>query len=167
MRVSCSNRPFRAWPLRKKACSAITPRKTQGRLHCTQLSPHYRFLPQVVKKLYLLGSPRKQGQRPHAIADRPTTLTSSISPRLGVSSQHQKLHRCALKRIFSPVFETVVPTRILHHQKRLYNKARCLSIYIRKLLMRSQFIAFSYRRLPAYILLIWRNGQRQKHLCFL
>jgi hypothetical protein len=32
------------------------------------------------------------------------------------SSQHQKLHRCALKRIFRPAFETGVPTRILHHR---------------------------------------------------
>ncbi len=49
-------------------------------------------------------SPRRTGQRPHAIADRPAFLTPSIDPRLGVESQHQKLHRCALKRIFRPVF---------------------------------------------------------------
>jgi len=50
------------------------------------------------------GPPRKRGPRPHAIVDRPATLTPSISPRLGVESQHQELHRCALWRIFRPAF---------------------------------------------------------------
>lgn len=61
------------------------------------------------------GPPRKQGLRPHAIADRPATLTPSISPKLGASSQHQELHRCALWRIFRPAFRREGSTRILRH----------------------------------------------------
>lgn len=46
--------------------------------------------------------PRERGLRPHAIADRPQPLTPSISSRLGVSSQHQELHRCALDGFLGP-----------------------------------------------------------------
>jgi len=42
------------------------------------------------------GSPWKEGQRLHALADRPPSLTPSSNPRLGVGSHHQRLHRCAL-----------------------------------------------------------------------
>ena len=51
-------------------------------------------------------SPRKQGRGIHAIGNRPesasvkSTLPPSIHPRLGVSSKHQKFHRCALWRLF-------------------------------------------------------------------
>ena len=102
--------------------------------------------PQVVSAryvAYLLGSPRKQGLRPHAITDRPTTLTPSISSRLGVSSQHQKLHRCALQRIFRPAFETGVPTRILHHLlMRLYHKPGSFTIKTAQTSIYLQFIHF-------------------------
>lgn len=83
--------------------------------------PYCRFIPQAVATAPLgahhhrLGPPRKWGPRPHAIVDRPTTLTPSISPRLGVESQHQKLHRCALWRIFRPAFRDGGLTRILRH----------------------------------------------------
>jgi len=50
------------------------------------------------------GPPRKRGPRPHAVADRPASLTPGVNPRLGVESQHQELHRCALRRIFRPAF---------------------------------------------------------------
>ena len=51
-------------------------------------------------------SPRKQGRGIHAIGNRPESasaknaLPPSIHPRLGVSSRHQKFHRCALWRLF-------------------------------------------------------------------
>lgn len=69
------------------------------------------------------GPPRKKGQRPHAIVDRPLSLTPSINPRLGASSRHKELHRCALWRIFRPAFRNGRLTRILHHPmlKTLYH----------------------------------------------
>ena len=36
---------------------------------------------------------------------RPESLTPSIHPKLGVTSRHQGLHRCALQRIFRPFLE--------------------------------------------------------------
>src|SRR5699024_11013344 len=65
--------------------------------------------------LYRDGPPRLMGQRPHAFVDRPKTLTPSINPRLGASSQHMELDRCALWRIFRPDFRIGGLTRILHH----------------------------------------------------
>lgn len=62
-----------------------------------------------------VGSPRKQGQRPHAVADRPTSLTPSTNPRLGVESQHQGLHRCARGGFLAPPSGPEWPTRILRH----------------------------------------------------
>lgn len=62
-----------------------------------------------------VGSPRKQGQRPHAVADRPTPLTPSTNPQLGVESQHQGLHRCARGGFLAPPSEPESPTRILRH----------------------------------------------------
>ena len=95
---------------------------TQGRLHCPQrLAVHcesreqfsYRkagfILSRTSQRSLRVGSkhnirsPRNRGQRPHAIADRPTSLTPSINPGLGVRSTHKELHRCALLRIFRPV----------------------------------------------------------------
>jgi hypothetical protein len=62
-----------------------------------------------------VGSPREQGQRPHAIADRPTPLTPSTNPQLGVESQHQGLHRCARSGFLAPPSGPEWPTRILRH----------------------------------------------------
>lgn len=42
----------------------------------------------------------------------------STSPRLGIGSQHQRPHRCALDGFLGPPSEKVVLTRILRHQKR-------------------------------------------------
>ena len=79
---------------------------TQGRLHCTQLITTCRFIPQAIVIAHVnshaLGSPRKRGQRPHALVGRPTSLTPSTSSQLGVSSQHQELHRCALNGFLGP-----------------------------------------------------------------
>jgi len=47
------------------------------------------------------------GSRLHAFADRPSTLTPSISTQLGVKCKHKRLHRCALWRIFRPAFENM------------------------------------------------------------
>ena len=53
-------------------------------------------------------SPRKQGRVDHAIGNRPESasthgaLPPSTHPKLGVSSRHQRFHRCALQRIFRP-----------------------------------------------------------------
>ena len=91
---------------------------TQGRLRLhtalrTQRrdAPHCRFIICFVHgSAYHNGStsthknrsPRKQGRGIHAIGNRPesasakSALPPSIHPRLGVSSRHQKFHRCAL-----------------------------------------------------------------------
>lgn len=95
---------------------------TQGRLRLhTALrtrrhdAPHCRFIICFVHgSAYHNGStsthknrsPRKQGRGIHAIGNRPesasakSALPPSIHPRLGVSSKHQKFHRCALWRLF-------------------------------------------------------------------
>lgn len=62
-----------------------------------------------------LGLHGGRGHRPHAIVDRPGTLSSSTSPRLGIGGQHQRLHRCALDGFLGPPSEKVVLTRILRH----------------------------------------------------
>jgi len=59
-----------------------------------------------------IGSPRIQvstarGSVLHAIEARPQALTSSIHPKLGVRSKHQRLHRYALLRIFRPVLGVI------------------------------------------------------------
>lgn len=59
-----------------------------------------------------IGAPRIQvstagGSVLHAIEARPRALTSSIHPKLGVRSKHQRLHRYALLRIFRPVLGIV------------------------------------------------------------
>ena len=61
------------------------------------------------------GSPRQQGQRLHALVDRPTALTPSSNPRRGVDGHHQGLHRCALDGFLGPSSKAHSPTRILHH----------------------------------------------------
>ncbi len=75
----------------------------------------------MLSRCHAPGPPRKEGQRPHAIVDRPPTLTPTTDPRLGVVSLHQGLHRCALWRIFSPAFRKGRLTRILHHSSGTLN----------------------------------------------
>ena len=109
-------------------CSAEQPSRsrnpplpTQGRLHCTQLSPHSRFISHSmadrISSLLPTGSPRRMEPLPYAITELPAFLTPSISPKLGVQSQHQKLHRYALYGFLGPSSKPAVPTRILHHRK--------------------------------------------------
>ena len=110
--------------LRPEYCRVDPPstRLTQGRLRLhTALraerldAPHCRFKSaSYMNRNYRNGStsmhknrsPRKQGRGIHAIGNRPesasvkSTLPPSIHPRLGVSSKHQKFHRCALWRLF-------------------------------------------------------------------
>ena len=84
----------------KNAVFLYPSKSTQGRLRCTQqpiTAPHSRFIHiQQPKRGHRNMSPRRLGQRPHAIADRPSTLTPSTNPGLGVRSLHKKLHRYAL-----------------------------------------------------------------------
>ena len=61
-------------------------------------------------------SPRRAGRIPHAIGVRPLSLTPSIHPKLGVTSRHKGLHRCALRRIFRPCLEKGALTRILRRR---------------------------------------------------
>ena len=86
-------------------------RLTQSRLHCTQHkdAPHKQVSPRSVEgfHVYRVGSPRQLGRDLHAVASRPKALTPSNSPDLGKRSHHQKLHRYALRRYFTPVSGTV------------------------------------------------------------
>ena len=99
---------------------------TQGRLHCTQhtiLRTALQVLTKPVRNRNPLGvicrcrtnkwSPRRTGRILHAIGVRPLSLTPSIHPKLGVTSRHKGLHRCALRRIFRPCLEKGALTRIL------------------------------------------------------
>ena len=116
-------------PSGQRAPPVVPPstRLTQGRLRLhTALrprrtdAPHCRFISCFVRgPEYHTGStsahknrsPRKQGRHHHAIGKRPESasagkarLPPSTHPKLGVSSRHQRFHRCALQRIFSPSF---------------------------------------------------------------
>jgi len=103
----------------KPRADTLSTMTTQGRLHCTQ-----RFAPEgaphrntgfilhrrtsINPRRDAIGVPRMQvstagGSVLHAIEARPRALTSSIHPKLGVRSKHQRLHRYALLRIFRPV----------------------------------------------------------------
>ncbi len=107
-----------AGPL-KAGYAAPPPRISDKRLGSLQnhAGTNDRFIPRAMadcpivgkttSSRHALGPPRKQGQRPHAIADRPATLTPTTSPRLGVESRHQELHRCALRRIFRLALKAV------------------------------------------------------------
>jgi hypothetical protein len=46
----------------------------------------------------------------------PSPLTPSTNPQLGVESQHQGLHRCALDGFLAPSSEPTMATRILCDQ---------------------------------------------------
>ena len=124
-RVSMGDRRRRLWP---EPCCCVDPtstRLTQGRLRLhTALrprradAPRCRFISCFVRgPEYHTGStsahknrsPRKQGRHHHAIGKRPESasagkarLPPSTHPKLGVSSRHQRFHRCALQRIFRP-----------------------------------------------------------------
>ena len=102
---------------------------TQGRLHCTQhtilrtaLQVHTKPVRERNPALGRLPSshgkwsPRRAGRMPHAIGARPLSLTPSIHPKLGVTSRHKGLHRCALRRIFRPCLEKGALTSILRRQ---------------------------------------------------
>lgn len=108
-RISKSNR--RCVLAIRKDVDPKSLRLTQSRLHCTQRTnaPHKQVSPQSVEglRLYRVGSPRQLGRDLYAITSRPKTLTPSNSPNLGKRSHHQKLHRYALRRYFTPVSGTV------------------------------------------------------------
>ena len=115
-------------PSGQRAPPVVPPstRLTQGRLRLhTALrpgnrtdAPHCRFISCFVRgpgyhdgstSAHKSRSPRKQGHHHHAIGKRPESasagkarLPPSTHPKLGVSSRHQRFHRCALQRIFRP-----------------------------------------------------------------
>ena len=102
---------------------------TQGRLHCTQHTIQRTALQVLTKSVRERNpqgvvcrrrtekwSPRRAGRMPHAIGARPLSLTPSIHPKLGVTSRHKGLHRCALRRIFRPCLEKGALTRILRRR---------------------------------------------------
>ncbi len=91
-----------------------TPLKAGYAALSTKWVPHAGPTLAVVSS-HALGPPRRQGQRLHAIVDRPSSLTPSTSPRLGVESQHQELHRYAGDGFLGPPLKSVAPTRILRH----------------------------------------------------
>ncbi len=78
----------------------------QATLHPAQQSTDMQVLSYVVtawsrlepspEAITIIGLHGNGVRHPHAIADRPGTLTSSTNPELGVQSKHQKLHRYAL-----------------------------------------------------------------------
>ena len=82
--------------------------RTAGSISCFVHGPEYRDGSTSAHKS---RSPRRQGRHRHAIGKRPAPasagkarLPPSTHPKLGVSSRHQRFHRCALQRIFSPSF---------------------------------------------------------------
>ena len=126
-RVSKGDRRQMLWPEYDCCVDPLFTRPTQGRLRLhTALrprradAPRCRFISCFVRgPEYHTGStsahknrsPRKQGRHHHAIGKRPESasagkarLPPSTHPKLGVSSRHQRFHRCALQRIFSPSF---------------------------------------------------------------
>ena len=97
-----------------KSVSSLPPKPLKAGYTAHSFGPHTGSS-QPVALHHPTGSPRSQGQRLHAFVDRPNFLTLSTNPRLGVSSQHQELHRCALSGFLGPPSKVVALTRILHH----------------------------------------------------
>eukprot|EP00831_Metopus_contortus_P032189 TRINITY_DN26068_c0_g1_i1.p3 TRINITY_DN26068_c0_g1~~TRINITY_DN26068_c0_g1_i1.p3 ORF type:complete len:138 (+),score=6.08 TRINITY_DN26068_c0_g1_i1:136-549(+) len=75
-----------------KNTDLLSTAPTHGRLRCSE----FTLSAGVISLCVHNKSPRRQGHRPHAIADRPILLTPRISPRLGVRRINQELHRYAL-----------------------------------------------------------------------
>ena len=107
------------WPLIRhthlKAGYICTQRYGPRRRRCTALQVHNLFRTRIgdyhqgSTSMHKNRSPRKQGRGNHAIGNRPEfastqscALPPSTHPTLGVSSRHQRFHRCALRRIFRP-----------------------------------------------------------------
>lgn len=108
----------------------LSAKSTQGWLRCTQHSPH-AIAPATNRNTgfppYRKRLCRNRQTRPQlrASAERgscdpcrwklPPNLNSQHPPRTGRPKlRHQKLHRCAILRIFRPAFRTAELTRILH-----------------------------------------------------
>ena len=122
--VSGGDRGRLLWPERNTALFPHPPAPRKAGYVCTQhlgqnVLPHRLAGSQSASytgRKYHVGStsvhksrsPRKQGRDNHAIGKRPESasargaLPPSTHPRLGVSSRHQRFHRCALQRIFRP-----------------------------------------------------------------
>ncbi len=65
--------------------------------------------------LHNFRSPRKEGHRPHAIADCPQTLTPSIHPRLASKANTRNFIDMPLYGFLGPSSRLKDLTRILHH----------------------------------------------------
>ena len=102
----------------------------------------------IVRRRTSFKSPRKPGRMLHAIGARPESLTPSIHPKLGVTSRHKGLHRCALHRIFRPYLEDGVSTRILH--RRGYDSIFFLHIQV-------LFVYFHFLKWISTHWLIWNS----------
>lgn len=108
---------------------------TQARLHCTQFTRIQVLSQAIVSSLTKKSSPQSLGLHGswvslHAIEDSPSSLTPSISPKLGVRSQHQKLHRYALNGFLAPSSNRDLLTRIPHHL--LFNIIQVLFIICKR-----------------------------------
>lgn len=123
-RVSESDRSQSPWPGPLAALIPHPPAPRKAGYVCTQRygpkEPMHRIAgsqsASYTGRKYHVGStsvhksrsPRKQGRNNHAIGKRPESastrgaLPPSTHPKLGVSSRHQRFHRCALQRIFRP-----------------------------------------------------------------
>jgi hypothetical protein len=101
-------------PSQNEESAVHQPHSRQATLHTALTGTACRYNPSR-SFTHVLGPPRRQGQRLHAIVDRPSSLTPSTSPRLGVESQHQELHRYAGDGFLGPPLKSVTPTRILRH----------------------------------------------------
>ena len=105
--------PYSPWPL-KAGYTAHSALEHHTGDQSAQLPPHRNagFIPcrwtsiNPLRDAIGLRQSRvstARGSVLHAIEARPQALTSSIHPKLGVRSKHQRLHRCARLRIFRPV----------------------------------------------------------------
>ena len=121
---------------------------TQARLHCTQFTRIQVLSQAVVPSSTKKSSPQSLGLHgswvsPHAIEDSPSTLTPSISPKLGVRSQHQKLHRYALNGFLAPSSNKDLLTRIPHHL--LFILYRFYSLFARAKLLKTSYRVNNYQ----------------------
>ena len=104
---------YSPWPLKAGYTAHSVSEQREGDQFLTGSSaPHCRFHPVPLD----IHQPQRdaigvrqsrvstaRGSVLHAIEARPQALTSSIHPKLGVRSKHQRLHRYARLRIFRPV----------------------------------------------------------------
>jgi len=133
--ISSSNfLPVLAYTKKSDPLSHIS---TQSRLHCPQqhfctakqvslLIRRLSFLTIQTKRrlpghlVHSIRSPRKEGQRLHAIADRPSNLNPQHQPITGRNKPTPGTSSlCHLMSFKTPSSEKKQTTRILHHSQKL------------------------------------------------